>query len=432
MANKKVLIITYYWPPLGGSGVQRWLKFVKYLPQFGCQPFVFTPKNPAYELRDESLLKDIPPEAEVIRFPIWEPYEAAGRLMGVLGGSGQVANRKGFVPANQRPMEKVVSWVRGNVLIPDTRVFWVRPSVRFLTDYLKRHNIKTIVTTGPPHSMHLIGLGLKKKYPDLRWVADFRDPWSKWGFLESVMTGKIAMNIHRRLEAKVLKTADAVVTVTPSWVRQFQDLSNRPVHLITNGYDDDDFQGLEIKKTEKFVIRHAGFLSDRCNIQPFMSAMEELLQENEIFRELFRLDFLGEAHQKIKQKVRPFENLSARTTFTPPTLHEKMPAIYCTSSLLLLVLAGYKVAENLPGKIFEYMAAGLPILGIGPEHGDAAALLRKTGAGKMIDPGNKEEIKQFIREIFDRWAGMESWHRGIVDSEQYSRKNLTKALIELL
>lgn len=432
MAKKNVLIITYYWPPLGGSGVQRWLKFVKYLPQFGWKPYVFTPENPAYGIKDESLQKDIPVEAEIVRLPIWEPYEAATRLLGLIGGKKGAANTKGLVPENKSASEKLISWIRGNIFIPDTRVFWVRPAARFLTDYLKENKIDTIVTTGPPHSMHLIGKGLKRKNPNLKWIADFRDPWSRWGFLESVMTGKLAMKIHRHLEANVLKSADKVVTVSPSWARQFNNLSKCHIHLITNGYDEEDFRGVEIKKTEKFVIRHVGFLSDRCKLDPFIAAMEELLIENKNFKESVQIDFLGEAHLKIKQRIQSLENLSSRATFTLSIAHEKIPEIYSRSSLLLLVLTGFQSAENLPGKIFEYMATGLPVLGIGYEDSDAAALLRESGAGKMIDADRKADIKKYLLEIFEQWNSKSLAVNSMSHVEKYSRKHLTEALTHIL
>ncbi|NBP67544.1 MAG: glycosyl transferase, partial [Cytophagia bacterium] len=197
--SKRVMVITYYWPPSGGSGVQRWLKFVKYLPQYGWQPYVFTPENPAFDLKDESLLKDIPSEAEVLHFPIWEPYGLFNKLSG--GGVKVNANS---APQADSWFKKISIWIRGNFFIPDPRVFWVRPSVNFLDDFLREKRIRHIITTGPPHSVHLIGLGLKKRNPSLKWTADFRDPWSEWGFLDTLKLSKLARKRHQQLEKKVL------------------------------------------------------------------------------------------------------------------------------------------------------------------------------------------------------------------------------------
>src|SRR5689334_11124264 len=151
MSDKKVLIIAYYWPPSGGSGVQRWLKFVKYLPQYGWTPYVFTPENPSFAVRDESLLNDVPAEAEVLHFPIWEPYEAFLALSKFAGGKPKAARPTDLVSTGKRSLfQRVSTWVRGNLFVPDPRMFWVRPSVKFLTEFLKANHIRTIVTTGPP------------------------------------------------------------------------------------------------------------------------------------------------------------------------------------------------------------------------------------------------------------------------------------------
>jgi hypothetical protein len=215
--SKKVLIIAYYWPPSGGSGVQRWLKFVKYLPQFGWEPYVFTPENPSFTIRDESLLKDVPVEAEVIRFPSGSPMSIF-RSFRVLWSAkvrkpyGFCFNKKPFlISANKHFYTCQFFYTR-------PAGFWVRPSVKFLNDFLKENGIRTIITTGPPHSIHLIGYNLKKKNPSLRWLADFRDPWSEWGLLDSLKVSAPIRNIHRKLEAKVLRGADKITTITPFYV----------------------------------------------------------------------------------------------------------------------------------------------------------------------------------------------------------------------
>src|SRR5688572_9799464 len=215
MSNKKVLIITYYWPRSGGSGVQRWLKFAKYLPQLGWEPYIFTPENPSVTIRDESLLKDVPAEAEVIRFPIWEPYEYFFKISSAMSQQKSGSAPDLVATKNKSLFQKISTFVRGNFFIPDPRVFWVTPSVKFLHDFLKEREIRTIITTGPPHSLHLIGLKLKKKDPSLQWLADFRDPWSEWGLLDSLNISPLARTLHRRLEKKVLKGADKIITITP-------------------------------------------------------------------------------------------------------------------------------------------------------------------------------------------------------------------------
>jgi len=433
-ADKKVLIVAYYWPPSGGSGVQRWLKFVKYLPQTGWKPYVFTPENPSFAIRDASLERNVPAEAEVIRYPIWEPYDAFFKLSGLFG-SHKTAKPTDLVDGKteRKPslFQRISTWIRGNLFIPDPRVFWVRPSVRFLSGYLKEHNIKTIVTTGPPHSMHLIGYGLKKKDPSLRWIADFRDPWSEWGLLESLKVGPRALGQHRKWEKRVLQLADVVTTITPFYVRRFEALSGRKVHLLTNGYDEADFASLQVRRPDKFVIRHAGIVNEKCDPRPFMQAVEALARDAE-FRANVVVDFVGEVHPQFRAFVMASEILSAVTMFTPSVPHKDLIAKYGEAALLLLVLTGYKDAEGyMPGKLFEYLATGLPIIATGPEQGDAAQLLQETGAGDMIDGSRGEVIQAKLTGHYQQWkqaTGTVKPHTGTA----YSRREITRKLTELL
>ena len=427
--SKKVLIIAYYWPPSGGSGVQRWLKFVKYLPQWGWEPYVFTPENPSFTIRDESLMKDIPLEAEVIRFPIWEPYDSFFKLSGAFGKKSRPADM--VTTKNKSLLQRIATFVRANFLIPDPRVFWVRPSVKFLHDFLIENQIRTIITTGPPHSIHLIGYRLKKKNPSLRWLADFRDPWSEWGLLDSLNVGAFARNLHRKLEHKVLASADKIITITPFYVRKFEALAKRKITLLTNGYDEDDFKLLRIVPTDKFVIRHVGIINERCDPRPFMEVVEKLISEDTTFASLLHIDFVGEVHSRIRDFVHESPLLRARTSFTPSVPHDQLISMYGKSSLLLLVLTGYKDAEGyLPGKLFEYLATGLPVLGIGPAHGDAAALLSATGAGEMIDDSEGERIKDKVMAYFTAWRNGNVFVRNR-DVTKYSRKNITRELTDL-
>ncbi|MDH4089023.1 MAG: glycosyl transferase [Cyclobacteriaceae bacterium] len=430
--ERKVLIITYYWPPSGGSGVQRWLKFVKYLPGFGWEPYVFTPENPSFAIQDNSLVSDVPKEAEIIRIPIWEPYNAFMKFSALVGRNKSIKPTE-LVSGEQKSLfQKVSGWIRGNFFIPDPRVFWVKPSVRFLHDFLRENKINTIVTTGPPHSMHLIGFKLKKKNPSIKWVADFRDPWSEWGLLDSLMVGKIAHNIHRKLEAKVLRYADVVTTITPFYVRRFEELSGRTVSLLTNGYDHEDFESFTIHRKNKFVIRHVGTVNEKCNPRPFMLAVQQLAAGNADFSSFVQVDFVGDVHPQFKAYVVSTPGISKFTTFTAPVPHNELLTMYGQSSLLLIILTGYKDAAGyMPGKLFEYLATGLPVLGTGPEQGDTANLLKEHGIGRIIDEHKTDEIKRQLLEVFLDWMAEKPFNSR-KSATGYSRKELTRQLTELL
>ena len=431
---KKVLIITYYWPPSGGSGVQRWLKFVKYLPEFGWDPHVFTPENPTFPVMDRSLEADIPPEAEVIRFPIWEPYQLFFRISRLFGRKESAPPMVALVPSSKKTFfQRISTWMRGNLLVPDPRRFWVKPSVEYLADYVVRNDITTVVTTGPPHSIHLIGLRLKRKFPGLRWLADFRDPWSEWGMWDSLMVSRPVRRVHRRMEARVLKNADDILTITPFYVRQFERLSGRKVHLLTNGFDEADFTDVRITRADKFIIRHVGIVNEKCNPRPFMAALENTMKADPHFARDVAVEFVGEVHPDFRSFVQAQKTLAPVTTFMGNIPHSELLKRYGSSALLLLVLTGYKDAEGfLPGKLFEYLATGLPVLGVGPVDGDAAAVLREANAGVMCADEDVTGIQAALISRYRAWKeGSQTAVAGAA-LNKFSRRELTGRLAALL
>jgi glycosyltransferase involved in cell wall biosynthesis len=429
--KKKVLIICYYWPPSGGSGVQRWLKFVKYLPQFGVKPYVFTPANPSFAIKDESLQNDIPAEAEVVHFPIWEPYDLFFKLS---GGKKNKNKPTDFVSTKKKSFFKILStWVRGNFFIPDPRVFWVRPASTFLERFIREHDIKTVITTGPPHSVHLIGCRLKKKLPDIKWLADFRDPWSEWGFLDSLMVGALARKIHQRLEQKVLSTADTIITITPFYVEQFARLAQRNVALLTNGFDENDFTDLDYRKNKKFLIRHVGIINEKCNPRPFLDAVRELMKTNTAFSDAVLIEFIGEVHSQVKEYIYDSPELRRAVTFTNTIPHKELLKLYGESSLLLLILTGYKDAEGyMPGKLFEYLATGLPIFAVGPSTGNAAALLQEIDAGTMLNSDDYKGMIITLNGKFEQWQNAQEPVVHNTRALNYSRRAIAGKLAEMI
>ncbi|MBL7844830.1 MAG: glycosyltransferase [Cyclobacteriaceae bacterium] len=434
MTDKRVLIITYYWPPSGGSGVQRWLKFVKYLPLFGWQPYVFTPENPSFDIKDESLLNDVPVEAEVIKLPIWEPYKIFNWLSSRVSRKEKKSVPVDSLAPNKRTFfQRLSAWIRANLFIPDPRIFWIRPSVKFLHDFLIEKKITTIITTGPPHSMHLIGFWLKKKNPALHWIADFRDPWTEWGLWEKLGVGKLAMQRHRNLEQKVLTAANVVVSVTPHYIKRFEALSGRPAVLLTNGFDEDDFIVINYIKPQKFTIRHIGIVNEQRDPVPFMEAFQQLLVEHAEFGEQTVIEFVGEVYQPFKDYVHDRTSLHNHVRFTGNVSHRKVMECYGSTSLLLLILTGYRDPHGFfPGKLFEYIATGVPVLGIGPVVGDAATVLHQAGTGVMAESNDLAGIKASLLKYFKEWK---SNPNPIVEKRNvsaYSRKVITERLVSYL
>lgn len=430
MTNKKVLIITYYWPPSGGSGVQRWLKFVKYLVPSGWEPYVFTPENPSFTIEDKSLLKDVPSSVEVIRFPIWEPYQLFFKLSSLFGKKNP--QQVDFISTGKKSLfQSISAWVRGNFFIPDARVFWVKPSVAYLSDFIVRNNIDKIITTGPPHSVHLIGLRLKKKNPALQWIADFRDPWSEWDLLDTLSLTTLARMKHQRLEREVLTKADRVITIAPYHVNRFEALGGRKVDLITNGFDKEDFAGIKNIQTEKFTIRHVGIVDELRDPRPVMQALKQICVSTPEFQAQVTVEFIGKVNAAFKNYVEIDDQLSGIVKFHDQMPHAQLLAGYGSTDLQLLVLAHTQLAPgNLPGKFFEYLASGKPILGIGPTEGDAADILKKTGAGVICERGDIDGIKSELLRYYQSWkSGSSNNSSGI---ELYSRKNLTVELTKIL
>lgn len=430
MASKKVLIITYYWPPSGGSGVQRWLKFTKYLVRHGWEPFVFTPENPSFTIADESLLKDVPPSVEVIRFPIWEPYHLFFWLQRWFGKTS--ASQSDLVTTGKKSLfQKFSSWIRGNFFIPDARVFWTKPSVKILTDIIATNEIDKIITTGPPHSIHLIGLKLKTMNPALKWVADFRDPWSEWDLLDTLSLTSWARARHRALEHKVLSQADRVITIAPYHVNRLSALSKREVDLITNGFDDEDFNQIVHTKNEKFTIRHIGIVDELRDPRPFMKALATLCQQRAEVVEKIEIEFIGHVNTNFKSYVASEPALSQVVKFVDQVPHDKLLTLYGHTDLQLLVLAHTAIAPgNLPGKFFEYLASGNPILAIGPVDGDAAKIISETNSGAIHERSDEKGLMDSILQFYLDWENGTAVSKHNID--QYQRDVLTNKLIELL
>ena len=410
--------------------MQRWLKFVKYLTRKGWEPMVFTPENPSFTIKDESLNKDIPATVEVIRFPIWEPYHIFFGLQRLFGKKN-ISQSDLITTGKKSFFQKVSSWVRGNFFIPDARVFWVKPSVKIIGDLITSNQITKIITTGPPHSIHLIGLRLKKKYPDLKWIADFRDPWSEWDLLDTLSLTSIAKARHSQLENQVLTTADRVITIAPYHVDRLKALSSRDVDLITNGFDVEDFTSIERIPNQRFMIRHIGIVDELRDPKPVMEVIKKICKEHPDTASQIRVEFIGHVNSNFQDYINSDTVLSNVVSFRKHVPHNELLKIYGQTELQLLVLAHTAIAPgNLPGKLFEYLASGNQILAIGPIEGDAAQVIRKTNAGVIHERGDVEGIRESILHFYQAWRDNKNVPgRDVTD---YTRDKLTDQLITIL
>lgn len=380
---------------------------------------VYTPSNPEYPSIDPSLERDVPEVAEIIRRPITEPYSIYKRLVGMKKDD---RINTGFLSDKEKPgaMERLSRWVRGNFFIPDARRFWIRPSVRFLTSYLKENPVDLIVSTGPPHSLHLIARQLKQ-HTGLPWVADFRDPWTNIDFYEELMLTKRADRKHHQLEAAVLNECDKALVVGREMKREFSELKHPDrIHVIPNGYDADDVaENREVSADSYFSLAHIGSFSPARNVPVLWKVLAQKRRDDAAFADRFRLKIVGSVDYSVNKSIEA-AGLSDAVVHIPYLPHDEVIDEQRKSSVLLLVVNQTKNAKGIvTGKVFEYLASGRPILAIGPPDGDLAAILEQCGAGKVIDYNDAEGMLKVLENPVT--ANPEAVAR-------FSREALTKAL----
>lgn len=424
--QKKLLIITYYWPPAGGPGVQRWLKFVKYLPDFGIQPIVYIPENPTYPILDEGLQKDVSEKAIILKNNIFEPYQLAS----FFSKNSTQKISSGIIPAakKQTVLQRFLLWVRGNLFIPDARVFWIKPSVKYLKKYIQENQIDTIVTSGPPHSLHLIGLQLKKEL-NVTWLADFRDPWTTIGYHKALKLSSYAAKKHKQLECEVLNSADTIIVTSKTTKAEFEAITTQPIEVITNGYDVENVAKQTLD--EKFTLAHIGsFLSDR-NPKLLWEVLSELINENTDFASHFQLKLIGKVSQEILDSIAQY-NLNEYVNNLGYVSHQEALEHQRKSQVLLLIeIDSPETKSIIPGKVFEYLVSERPIIAIGPKGSDFAEIITSTNTGVFFTYEEKEKLKKTLSSYFELYLEnkLTVFPVGL---QQYSRKSLTEKLSKLL
>ncbi|GAA3606722.1 glycosyltransferase family 4 protein [Flavivirga amylovorans] len=424
--KKKVLIISYYWPPSGGPGVQRWLKFVKYLPEFHIDPIVYIPEAPNYPLVDESLVSEIPNNVTVLKYPIKEPY----KLAGLFSKKSSKTISKGIIPdyKKQSFIEKVMLYIRGNFFIPDARIGWVKPSVVYLSKYILENNIDTIITTGPPHSLHLIGLQLKKDL-GVEWLADFRDPWTTIGYHKQLKLTKASKEKHKVLEKKVLNTASQIIVTSFTTKKEFQEITSQPIEVITNGYDYETTTAFELDS--KFSIAHIGSLLSKRNPDVLWSVLSDLRKENDDFLKDFQLNFIGAVSVDVLESIRN-NDLSDCVNEVGYVSHKEAIACQKKSQVLLLIEIDSEDTKCIiPGKLFEYMVSNRPIMAIGPNGSDVEKIIKETNTGVYFNYDDYESLKTTILEHYKAFKN-KSLQSHPIGLQKYSRKQLTQQLVALI
>lgn len=420
---KRVLIITYYWPPSGGSGVQRWVKFAKYLPSEGWQPVIYTPENPELTAIDKTLEAEIPPEAEIVKRHITEPYQVYRKLMGKGGStSGEVNPIHG---GKKSWKQKLSLFVRGNFFIPDPRVLWVGPSVRFLEKYLKEHPVDAIVTTGPPHSMHLIGLRLSKA-TGIPWLADFRDAWTKIFYYKHLGLTKQADRKQHDLEKAVLDNATIVVSVSPYEQKDFQEMTSNRVRLMTNGFDPEDYKGF-ISNDGFFNITLTGLFASDGNPKVLWQVLSEKCKADEEFRRTLRIKLVGKTDKEILDSIKN-AGLEDNLEYLGYQPHEVAVKEQRNASFLLLCLRQEpEYASAIPGKMFEYLASRRPILGIGQTDSIMAKMVRETSSGVVYDWNDRKNISTWVDFCWTEFKN-DDLKDNETDISRFSRRTITRQL----
>ena len=421
--KKKILIISYYWPPAGGPGVQRWLKFAKYLPEFNISPVLFVPENANYPINDNSLKSEVSKDLEIIKLPIFELSNFFPSLKSLNSiRSGNISKNK-----NQSILQKVVFFIRGNFFIPDMKIFWKRNSVNFLKKYLSENNIETIITTGPPHSIHLIGLELKRKL-NINWISDFRDPWVNLNYLNRFHLLPFVKEYHKKLRDKVINNSDAVI-VTSKRLKDLYSEINSSIFQVTNGYD---YNKPVIKLDKKFSISHVGSLYNERNPEFLWDIIDELSENLQGFKKDLQINLIGNNNKKIKQNLskRVFNDCVVCYDYVE---HKKAIEFMCSSQVLLMLeVDDDESSYAIPGKLFDYLNSNRPIISIGPEQSEVREILSNTGSGKFFDYKDYNSLKLYIEKLYENYVNNLSSSDNNYNIDNYNRKNLTSKLVEVI
>ena len=428
-ARKKVLVITYYWPPSGGAGVQRFLKFVKYLPGFGLDPVVLTCSNPTYPIQDPTLTADIPDGVPVHYARTIEPFGVYGRMSGM--SPEQAANPATVLGSWDNSLQRMARWFRANLFVPDARIGWVPFARLKARKLIREYGIDTVITTGPPHSTHFAGSWLKRK-TGIRWVADFRDPWTDIHYNRALPRTRFIRNCDLRMETSILRDADEITVTAPGTARYFSQKVDRTYHTIPNGFDPDDFSKSDPSpENNLFVIRHVGSITETCVPENLLRALKQLSNPRIV------MEFIGVVHHDVGKLVRKL-GLDDNVSIHPYLPHKEAIRLMQHADINVVVVHRSDDSRILiPGKLYDYLKAGRPVMVIGPPDGDAAAIVRRCRIGESFDYEDVRGPAAWIAKLASQktGGGTSTGKNHSPDQKEiqnYSRPELTRRLAVLL
>lgn len=430
---RKVLIITYYWPPASGPGVQRILKFTKYLPEFGWQPIVLTPAKGEFPATDVSLIDDIPETCRVVKTPSFEPNLFYKKFVGLKPDE----NIPLAVLAEKKlsPKKRLAHWIRLNFFIPDAKIGWYPFAVHAGKKIIKQMQPHLILSSSPPPTVQIIAKALAQ-WSGLKWIADFRDPWTDIFYYQNHAKMAFAERLDKHLENRVLKQADRVLAVSPSNVRQLNKKNqDDKFHVLYNGYDAEDLCIAPTSdKNSAFTLVFVGNLKATHNCDALWQVLSECVQQNSDFKQHFQLRFLGLTHPFVQQRLERYHlmEFTEMAGFQPHAV--AVQAMKDAAALLFIIPNAPNNNGILTGKIFEYLASGTPLLSIGPPNGDAAKLLNDCGAGQMISPQNAAHMQERILGLFEKWQtdSLGDEQPEMTAVQQFERKTLVKQLANIM
>ena len=423
--KKKVLIITYYWPPFSSPGVQRWLKFVKYFDQFNIKPYVYTPDIANIHQVDESLTSDIPESAVIIKRHIFLFYS----LLKLFSSNYYNKYNRGLIPSkkNLTLIDKILLYVRGNFFIPDPKIFWANRSLNFIKEYMALNDIDTIITTGPPHSMHLLGQKIKNS-TNVKWIADFRDPWTNIWYHKKFYFSKSTLAKHKLLEIGVLNDADHVVVTSNTLNEEYSNLTKTSISTITNGFDSSNDN--EVVLDTKFTISHIGSILPDRNPEMLWRVLSKVLKEVKGLKDSFSLNLIGNVSDEVRHSVKEFslENYVKYIGHIPYSDTNK----YLKKSQILLLIQTNRDESNsiIPAKLFEYLNSNRPIVSIS-NNKDVKSIIEETEVGYNFNYNEEVELFNCLSSSYAKFID-NTLKISPNNINKYSRFELTRSISDII